>query len=92
MGELTGLWGYGNVINTVFDGWENQLDNGGSYDDVQWVAIAYIQAGRHNEAKHYYDVASQGLDSSYCGGGGTFSRTVSLTHLKYPFCSILEQR
>ncbi|TFK71086.1 hypothetical protein BDN72DRAFT_856476 [Pluteus cervinus] len=46
LGELTGLWDYGNVINTVFNGWESRLDNGGSYHDVSWVVVAYNQAGR----------------------------------------------
>ncbi|TFK71080.1 glycoside hydrolase family 76 protein [Pluteus cervinus] len=67
--ELTNYWSYGGVINTVFNGWEGQLDWGGSFDDPQWVAIAYIQAGWYDQAKHYYDVASQGWDWGYCSGG-----------------------
>ncbi|KAF9262689.1 glycoside hydrolase family 76 protein [Marasmius fiardii PR-910] len=60
---------YGQVINTVFRGQEDYLDNGKSYDDVQWVATAYLMAGNQERAKHFYDIASEALETSYCGGG-----------------------
>lgn len=58
------------LINTAFNSYRDHLDYGKSYDDVQWVAIAYIQAGNGDLARKYYDIASEGLDASYCGGGG----------------------
>jgi hypothetical protein len=41
----------------VFAAWEGQLDNGNSYDDVQWVSIAYLRAGNLAQAQKYYDIA-----------------------------------
>ncbi|KAK0205505.1 glycoside hydrolase family 76 protein [Desarmillaria ectypa] len=66
---LTGASTYSSVINTVFTNYENELQNGGSYDDVQWVSVAYLLAGNIDMAKKYYDIASTAVDSSYCGGG-----------------------
>ncbi len=66
---LTGASTYSGVINTVFTNYESQLQNGGSYDDVQWVSVAYLSAGNIDMAKKYYDIASTAVDSSYCGGG-----------------------
>ncbi|PBK90828.1 glycoside hydrolase family 76 protein [Armillaria gallica] len=66
---LTGASTYSGVINTVFTNYENELQNGGSYDDVQWVSVAYLSAGNVDMAKKYYDIASTAVDSSYCGGG-----------------------
>jgi hypothetical protein len=60
---------YADVVNTVFNGWQNWLDTGGSYDDVQWVAITYAQAGQVDNAKHYYDIAASAWTTDYCGGG-----------------------
>ena len=45
------------------------LTNGGSYDDVQWVSIAYLAYGDQENAKKYYDIASSARDSQTCGGG-----------------------
>ncbi|PBK90788.1 hypothetical protein ARMGADRAFT_1032298 [Armillaria gallica] len=43
---------------------------GQSYDDVQWVSIAYLQArGKRDEAKKYYDIGSSAVDNTYCKGG-----------------------
>jgi len=67
--SLAGNSTYSGVINTVFNGQQDYLTNGQSYDDVQWVAIAYLQAGQQDEAKKYYDIASTAVDSTYCGGG-----------------------
>lgn len=69
MDGLTGNSTHSGVINTVFNGWQDHLDNGKSYDDVQWVAIAYLRAGNQAEARKYYDIASTAVDNSYCGGG-----------------------
>ncbi|KAF8886007.1 glycosyl hydrolase family 76-domain-containing protein [Infundibulicybe gibba] len=57
------------VLSTVFKGQENHLDTGKSYDDVQWVSIAYLRAGNIPLAKKYYDIAATGGDTAYCGGG-----------------------
>lgn len=54
---LAGISTYSDVINTVFAAWEGQLDNGNSYDDVQWVSIAYLRAGNLAQAQKYYDIA-----------------------------------
>lgn len=72
MDQLTGQSTYSGVIDTVFNGWWDHLDNGQSFDDVQWVTIAYLQHGNLDQAKKYYDIASQAVDSSYCGGGREF--------------------
>lgn len=66
---LAGIGDFEGVIGTVFNGWEDQLNNGQSYDDVQWVSMAYLRNGLIDNAKHYYDIASTAVDSSYCGGG-----------------------
>ncbi|KAJ7578263.1 glycoside hydrolase family 76 protein [Mycena floridula] len=66
---LAGTNNYGGVINTVFNDWFGQLDNGQSYDDVQWVALAYLRAGQFDNAKKYYNFASVAVDASFCGGG-----------------------
>ncbi|KAJ7350807.1 glycoside hydrolase family 76 protein [Mycena albidolilacea] len=67
--DLAGVSTYSNVINTVFTAWEGQLDNGNSYDDVQWVSIAYLRAGNLAQAQKYYDIASTAVNTDYCGGG-----------------------
>ncbi|KAJ6631402.1 glycoside hydrolase family 76 protein [Mycena sp. CBHHK59/15] len=67
--SLAGVSTYSDVINTVFTAWEGQLDNGNSYDDVQWVSIAYLRAGNLAQAKKYYDIASTAVSTDYCGGG-----------------------
>ncbi|KAJ7750083.1 glycoside hydrolase family 76 protein [Mycena maculata] len=66
---LAGVATYSDVINTVFTAWEGQLDNGDSYDDVQWVSIAYLRAGNLAQAQKYYDIASTAVTTNYCGGG-----------------------
>ncbi|KAJ7478575.1 glycoside hydrolase family 76 protein [Mycena galericulata] len=66
---LAGVSTYSDVINTVFTAWEGQLDNGDSYDDVQWVSIAYLRAGNLAQAQKYYDIASTAVTTDYCGGG-----------------------
>ncbi|KAJ7799968.1 glycoside hydrolase family 76 protein [Mycena olivaceomarginata] len=67
--DLAGVSTYSDVINTVFTAWEGQLDNGNSYDDVQWVSIAYLRAGNLAQAQKYYDIASTAVTTDYCGGG-----------------------
>ncbi|KAJ7033415.1 glycoside hydrolase family 76 protein [Mycena alexandri] len=47
----------------------SDLDNGNSYDDVQWVSIAYLRAGNLAQAQKYYDIASTAVSTDYCGGG-----------------------
>ncbi len=43
---------------------------GQSYDNVQWVSIAYLQAGKQDEAKKYYDIGRVSVvDNTYCKGG-----------------------
>ncbi|KAL0574911.1 hypothetical protein V5O48_007055 [Marasmius crinis-equi] len=66
---VAGTKDYATVIDTVFRGQEDYLDNGGSYDDVQWVVMAYLLAGNQERAKHFYDIASTALEDTYCGGG-----------------------
>ncbi|KAJ7173716.1 glycoside hydrolase family 76 protein [Mycena filopes] len=66
---LAGDSTYGDVINTVFNPWFGQLDNDRSYDDVQWVSIAYLRAGNLGQAQKYYDIASSAVSTDYCGGG-----------------------
>lgn len=66
---MTGTSDNAGVIDTVFNGQEDYLDNGESFDDVQWVSIAYLTAGNTAKAKHYYDIASTAVDSDYCDGG-----------------------
>ncbi|KAJ7645923.1 glycoside hydrolase family 76 protein [Mycena polygramma] len=66
---LAGVSTYSDIINTVFTGWEGQLDNGNSFDDVQWVSIAYLRAGNVDQAQKYYDIASTAVNTDYCGGG-----------------------
>ncbi|KAJ7496635.1 glycoside hydrolase family 76 protein [Mycena latifolia] len=66
---LAGVSTYDDVINTVFTAWVGQLDNGNSYDDVQWVSIAYLRAGNLAQAQKYYDIASTAVTTDYCGGG-----------------------
>ncbi|KAJ7160100.1 glycoside hydrolase family 76 protein [Mycena filopes] len=66
---LAGRSTYSDVINTVFNPWFGQLDNGNSYDDVQWVSIAFLRAGNVAQAKKYYDIASSAVSTNYCGGG-----------------------
>ncbi|KAF8869314.1 glycoside hydrolase family 76 protein [Mucidula mucida] len=66
---LTGASTYSGVIDTVFKGNEDYLENGGSYDDVQWVSIAYLQAGNTELGKKFYDIAGTAVDSTYCRGG-----------------------
>ncbi|TRM68912.1 glycoside hydrolase family 76 protein [Schizophyllum amplum] len=67
--EVAGSSNYTDVITTVFNGQEDYLTNGGSFDDVQWVSIAYLAAGDQENAKKYYDIAASARDSDYCGGG-----------------------
>jgi predicted alpha-1,6-mannanase (GH76 family) len=67
--QITGDNNWGNVITTVFDSNRNYLDTGKSYDDVQWVSIAYGRAGDVENQKKYYDIATEAVDSEYCGGG-----------------------
>ncbi|KAJ7496623.1 glycoside hydrolase family 76 protein [Mycena latifolia] len=68
---ITGNSTYSAVIDTVFNGQETYLTTGQSFDDVQWVVLAYMFAGNAHldSAKMYYDIASTAVDSSYCGGG-----------------------
>ena len=66
---LTGQSTYSSVIDTVYHGNEDYLENGGSYDDVQWVSIDYLLSGNVEMGKKYYDIASTAVDSTYCGGG-----------------------
>ncbi|KAK1217008.1 hypothetical protein PQX77_020358 [Marasmius sp. AFHP31] len=66
---VAGTKDYSKVIDTVYRGQEDYLDNGGSYDDVQWVVMSYLMAGNPERAKHYYDIASSALEDKYCGGG-----------------------
>ncbi|KAJ7133737.1 glycoside hydrolase family 76 protein [Mycena crocata] len=68
---LAGSSTYAPVIDSVFNGQETYLTTGKSYDDVQWVSLAYLFAGSKylDSAKKYYDIASTAVDSSYCGGG-----------------------
>ncbi|ESK85560.1 glycoside hydrolase family 76 protein [Moniliophthora roreri MCA 2997] len=71
LGQLDAVAGtkdYANVINTVYKGNEDYLDNGKSYDDVQWVVMSYLLAGNQERAKHFYDIASEARDDT-CGGG-----------------------
>ncbi|KAK7057769.1 glycoside hydrolase family 76 protein [Favolaschia claudopus] len=56
--DLAGISTHADVINTVFTAWQGQLDNDNSYDDVQWVSIAYLRAGNLAQAQKYYDIAS----------------------------------
>ncbi|KAK0498981.1 glycoside hydrolase family 76 protein [Armillaria luteobubalina] len=69
--KITGKQNYSNLINTVFSRSDIQdhLLNGQSYDDVQWVSIVYLQAGKRDEAKKFYDIASSAVDDTYCKGG-----------------------
>ncbi|KAL1725883.1 glycoside hydrolase family 76 protein [Schizophyllum commune] len=67
--DVAGTSDYKDVITTVFNGQEDYLTNGGSYDDVQWVSIAYLAYGDQENAKKYYDIASSARDSQTCGGG-----------------------
>lgn len=69
LGTLAGVSTYSNVINTVFNAWRGQLDNDNSFDDVQWVSTAYLRAGDVAQARKYYDIASTGVTTDYCGGG-----------------------
>ncbi|KAK7052834.1 hypothetical protein VNI00_004153 [Paramarasmius palmivorus] len=65
---VAGTKDYADVINTVYKGNEDYLDNGKSYDDVQWVVMSYLLAGNQERAKHFYDIASEARDDT-CGGG-----------------------
>jgi len=67
--QLAGTSDYASVINTAFDSQRYHLDNEESFDDVQWVSIAYGRADDGANQVKYYDIASTGLDSTYCGGG-----------------------
>ena len=67
--QLTGTSDYSAVIQTAFDSQRNHLDNEQSFDDVQWVSIAYGRANDGGNQVKYYDIASTGLDTGYCGGG-----------------------
>ncbi|KAK0205514.1 glycoside hydrolase [Desarmillaria ectypa] len=69
--KITGRQKYGNVIDTLFSssGVQDHFLNGQSYDDVQWVSIAYLQAGKQDDVKKYYDIASSAVDNTYCKGG-----------------------
>ncbi|KAJ7721467.1 glycoside hydrolase family 76 protein [Mycena metata] len=66
---LAGISTYAGVIDTTFNPWFGQLDNGDSFDDVQWVSIAYLRAGNLAQAQKYYDIASTAVSTDYCGGG-----------------------
>ncbi|KAJ7125373.1 glycoside hydrolase [Mycena epipterygia] len=68
---IAGDSNYATVIDSVFNGQETYLTTGQSFDDVQWVALAYMFGGSTHldSAKTYYDIASTAVDSSYCGGG-----------------------
>ena len=50
---LAGSSNYSTVVDTVFDGNENYLLTGDSYNDVQWVAIAYLATGNATGGKRY---------------------------------------
>ena len=71
---VSGTKEYATVIDSVYRGQEDYLDNGGSYDDVQWVVMSYLMAGNAERAKHYYDIASSALEDKYCGGGRKSSK------------------
>ncbi|KAF7294040.1 Glycoside hydrolase family 76 protein [Mycena kentingensis (nom. inval.)] len=67
--SIAGTSTYASVIDTVFKGQEVYLETGESFDDVQWVSLAYGFAGDVENAKKYYDIATTAVESSYCGGG-----------------------
>ena len=69
--QLTGASTYANNVNVVFTGWYDQLQHGNpqSYDDVQWVSIAFGINGNLDAQRGYYNQASLARDSGFCGGG-----------------------
>ncbi|KAJ7286921.1 glycoside hydrolase family 76 protein [Mycena rebaudengoi] len=67
--QLAGTSTYADVISTVFRDEEDYLNTGKSWDDVQWVSIAHLYAGNTAQSTHYYDIASEADETSYCGGG-----------------------
>ncbi|KAJ7109583.1 glycoside hydrolase family 76 protein [Mycena crocata] len=71
---LTGQGTYSNVIDTVFNGWDDWFVNGGSYDDLLWVVLSYLKSGNIDAAKRNYELAIVSEDSGTCGGGVFWSK------------------
>ncbi|KAJ7750098.1 glycoside hydrolase family 76 protein [Mycena maculata] len=67
---------YATVIDSVFNGQETYLTTAQSFDDVQWVVLAYLFGGNTqlDSTTMYCDIASAAVDSSYCGGGLFWNR------------------
>lgn len=66
---MTGKSDYQGITDSIFEPNWDYLLNGESYDDVQWVSICYQRAGDMDNANLFYDIATRGADTEYCGGG-----------------------
>lgn len=78
---ITGNDNYSYVVNTVFDPNEDGLEHGQSFDDVQWVVLAYFKVCDYLRARGkdisscmqradlFYQIAASAWDDKTCGGG-----------------------